>query len=132
MLEDNIGFNISPIDWDAFPTIGRNGTFVSDRAGVMGYFGDVSAKSGITISTSLATKIELDMGLVPGTLQNGFKVRQVMGLQTLQPSSPMSGNAFFLGPGNHLPSGAPEMVIESIPTIDNANVKTILQVKVRK
>jgi hypothetical protein len=132
MLRENVGFNISPIDWDAFPTIGRSGTFVSDRQGVMSYFGNISQKSEITISTSLASKIELDMGLEPGTLLNGFKVRQIDGIQGLQPVSPMAGNAYFRGAGMHLPGGAPEVVINSVPTVDNGFVKTILEVKVKR
>ncbi|MGZ5198716.1 MAG: two-partner secretion domain-containing protein [Telluria sp.] len=132
MLADNVGFNISPADWDVYPTIGRNGTFVSDRQGVMSYFSHAPVGSEVTISPSLASKIELDMGLEPGSLQNGFNVRRVDGLQAMQPSSPMNGNAYFRGPGMHLPSGAPELVVNSIPTVDNAFVKTILKVKVRR
>jgi|TARA_R110001583_G_scaffold138403_1_gene290021 hypothetical protein len=43
----------------------------------------------------------------------------------------MEGNQFFRGPGNHLPGGAPEMVIDSIPTVDTGNVKTLLEVLVK-
>lgn len=132
MLQDDIGFNISPLAWDQYPTIGRNGTFVSDRQGVMSYFGNVVGRYEITISPAVATQIEKDMGLVLGTLQDGFKVRQVTGLKRLQPKSPLEGNQYFLGAGNHLPSGAPEMVIQSIPTVDNNSINTILKVKVPK
>lgn len=132
MLQDNVGFNISPTAWDAYPTIGRNGTFVSDKQGVMNYFGDLDGKTEVIISSALATKIEKDIGLVPGTLQDGFKIRQVTGVQNMQPLSPMEGNQYFQGAGNHLPGGAPEMVINSIPTVDNSVVNTILKVKVGK
>ena len=71
------------------------------------------------------------MGLTPGSLQDGFKVRQVTGITDMMPNSPMSGNQYFLGAGNHLPGGAPEMVINPIPTIDNAAVKTLFEVTVR-
>lgn len=40
MLQDNKGFNISPTDWDAYPSIGRNGTFITDCKGALGYFGN--------------------------------------------------------------------------------------------
>ncbi|MTV41477.1 type IV secretion protein Rhs [Duganella radicis] len=130
MLQDNVGYNISPTSWDAYPTIGRNGTFVSDRAGVIDYFGDVAGKTNITVPANTASQIEADMGLVPGTLQGGFKIRQVTGIQGMFANSPMEGNQFFLGAGNHLPGGAPEMVIQSIPTVDNHAVQTILKVKV--
>ena len=76
--------------------------------------------------------MEKDMGLVPGSLQDGFKVRQINGLQNLEPRSPMEGNQYFLGPGNHLPGGAPEMVVNSVPTKDNDFVTTIMNVKVDK
>jgi hypothetical protein len=132
MLQDNVGFNINLTAWDAYPTIGRNGTFVSDKQGVMNYFGNLGGKTEITISPALATQIEKDMGLVPGTLQDGFKVRQVTGIRGMQPLSPMEGNQYFQGAGNHLPGGAPEMVINSIPTVDSSVVNTILKVKVGK
>lgn len=130
MLQDDVGFNISPISWDKYPTIGRNGTFVSDRQGVMSYFGDVSGKTEITISPSLAAKIEKDMGLIPGSLQEGFKVRQVTGLKSMEPVSPLEGNQYFRGPGNHLPGGAPEMVVRSISTVDSDAVTTLLKVRI--
>ncbi|WP_205631656.1 hypothetical protein [Collimonas pratensis] len=130
ILQDNVGFNISPTAWDAYPTIGRNGTFVSDQRGIMGYFGNAAGKSEITVAPSTVTQIENDMGLVPGSLQDGFKVRQVTGVRDMSPVSPLEGNQYFLGAGNHLPGGAPEMVINSIPTIDNSLVNTILKVKV--
>ena len=97
----------------------------------MGYFGDVAGKTEITIPRSLATKIENDMGLVPGSLKDGFKVRQVNGIRDMSPRSPLEGNQYFLGPGNHLPGGAPEMVIHSIPTVDNDVVSTLLKVSVK-
>lgn len=38
---------------------------------------------------------------------------------------PLEGNRFFEGSGMHLPGGAPELVIDSIPAIDVPHVKTI-------
>jgi len=130
MLQDNIGFNISPTAWDAYPTIGRNGTFISDEQGIMNYFGDIIGKTEITLPASTVAQIEQDMGLIPGTLKDGFKVRQVTEITEISPRSPLEGNQYFLGAGNHLPGGAPEMVIDSIPTADNEFVKTLLNVKV--
>jgi len=49
----------------------------------------------------------------------------------MSPRSPLEGNQYFLGPGNHLPGGAPEMVIHSIPTVDNDVVSTLLKVSVK-
>jgi hypothetical protein len=44
----------------------------------------------------------------------------------------MAGNNYFRGAGMHLPGGAPEVVINSVPTVDNGFVKTLLEVKVKK
>jgi YD repeat-containing protein len=131
MLADNEAFNISPKSWDQYPTIGRNGTFVTDRAGVMKYFDDVPAgQTKVVISAERAAVIEADMGLVAGTLEDGFKLRQVTGVRDMMPNSPTVGNEHFLGAGRHLPGGAPEMVINSIPTVDNAAVRTLMEVRV--
>ncbi|TWB13084.1 RHS repeat-associated protein [Nitrospirillum amazonense] len=130
MLEDDVGYNISPTAWDQYPTIGRAGTFVTDQEGAMKYFGDVSGKQSITIPRATAVQMEQDMGLNPGSLQDGFKVRQVSGLQDLAPRSPLEGNDYFRGGGNHLPGGAPEMVVNSVPTTDNSYVSTLLNVSV--
>ncbi|WP_287881315.1 hypothetical protein [Aquitalea sp.] len=131
MLQSDTGYNLSPIAWDSYPTIGRHGTYVTDQITINNYFGNISGVSSTTITKSQAAQIEVDMGLQPGSLQNGFKVRQVDSIQKMQPNSPLSGNEYFMGAGNHLPSGSPEMVIQSIPTTDTATVKTILNVKVQ-
>ena len=115
MLQDNVGYNISPKSWDQFPSIGRDGSFITDKEGTLKYFNGV--KSGdITISKSLAASIEKDMGLDPGSLNGGFNVRKIDGISDMQPRSPLSGNDYFRGPGQHLPGGAPEVVINSVPT----------------
>lgn len=46
------------------------------------------------------------------------------------PRSPMEGNDYFLGAGNHLPGGAPEMVVDSIPTVDGDGVTTLVTIMV--
>ena len=129
MLDNNVGYNISPTAWDQYGTIGREGTFLSDQQGVMKYFGDVQG-SETTLSKAQVGQIEQEMGLSPGSLQDGFKVRQVTGLTDMAPRSPLAGNEFFQGPGMHLPGGAPELVVDPISTADNAAVKTLFQVKV--
>jgi hypothetical protein len=131
MLDDNVGFNISPTAWDAYPTIGRQGTYITDKAGALDYFGDTAGRSTIDISKDLASKVEADMGLTPGSLSGGFKVRQVSGIRGMLPSSPTTGNAYFWGAGNHLPGGAPEMVVSPISTVDNSAVTTLFKVRVK-
>jgi hypothetical protein len=131
MLVDNVGYNVSPTSWDQYPTIGRNGTFVSDRKALTDILGDMDGRSDITLTRVQAMKMEGELGLEPGSLQDGFKIRRVTGLMDMTPLSPLEGNAYFLGPGNHLPGGGPELVVRSIPTTDTATIKTILNVKVR-
>ncbi|WP_167359967.1 hypothetical protein [Pseudomonas cannabina] len=53
------------------------------------------------------------------------------GITEMSPNSPLQGNEYFQGSGQHLPGGAPEMVIESNPTVDSAKVKTITTVIVK-
>ncbi|WP_205534255.1 RHS repeat domain-containing protein, partial [Pectobacterium brasiliense] len=115
MLEDDVGYNISPTSWDQYPSIGRDGTFVTDKEGALKYFDGVQG-SETSISRSMAERIEKDMGLNPGSLKDGFNVRKIEGITNMQPRSPLGGNDYFLGPGQHLPGGAPEMVINSVPT----------------
>lgn len=131
MLKDDIGYNISPTSWDEFPSIGRNGTFISDSEGILGYFKNHPLNGKTTITKDLATKIEADTGLEPGTLHAGFKIRKITSITNANPRSPLEGNKYFLGKGEHLPGGAPEVVIDSIPTKDSIFVKTILEVEVK-
>ncbi|WOX04034.1 hypothetical protein [Microbulbifer pacificus] len=131
MLEDNIGFNVSPTEWDEYPTIGRNGTFISDMQGITDVLGKLPEKSPAVISKKKATELEEAFGLTPGTLNDGFKVRKIENVIDRMSRSPLEGNEYFLGPGNHLPGGAPEIVIDSIPTTDGNGVSTLLEVYVR-
>lgn len=131
MLDANTGFNVSPTSWDNYPTIGRNGTYITDQQAITNLTGPLNAGGETVITSSQAAQLEQAMGLQPGSLANGFKVRQVSGITDMAPRSPMEGNQYFQGPGQHLPGGGPEMVIESISTIDSANVKTTTTVKVK-
>ena len=128
MLKGNVAYNISPVEWDQYPTIGRNGSFVTDRQGISDVIGEFDNLSGI--SQSQATQLESAFGLEPKSLDGGFKIREVTNIQAMAPRSPLEGNRFFEGPGMHLPGGAPELVIDSIPTIDVPQVKTITQIKI--
>lgn len=125
MLQDDFGYNISPTSWDQFPSIGRDGSFITDKAGALKYFNGVQ-NGKVTIPKSLATTIEKDMGLNPGTLSDGFNIRKTDGISNIQSRSPLSGNDYFLGPGKHLPGGAPEVVINSVPT----SISVTIQVNV--
>ncbi len=83
------------------------------------------------ITKSQASQLEQSMGLQPGSMVNGFKVRQVDRITEMSPNSPLQGNEYFQGAGQHLPGGGPEMVIESISTVDSEKVKTITTVIVK-
>jgi hypothetical protein len=61
-----------------------------------------------------------------------IKIRQIDGIRDLYPRSTLEGNEYFLGPGEHLPGGGPEMVIDSIPISDSKGVTTIMQIFVEK
>ncbi len=126
MLRNDVGYNISPKSWDEYPSIGGGGTFVTDKNGALKYFGNAH-NSELTISKSLVNKIERDMGLKPNSLSEGFNIRRVEGISEMNPRSPLEGNRYFLGPGNHLPGGAPGMVINSIPS----STSSILKVNVK-
>ncbi|MBP7546527.1 MAG: hypothetical protein KA754_01090 [Corallincola sp.] len=131
LLKENVGFNVSPTAWDAYPTIGRNGTFISDKQGITDIIGDLPSQSPLTIDKAKAAQLENAFGLEHGALQEGFKIRQVDNIRERMTRSPLEGNQYFLGPGNHLPGGAPEMVIDSIPTVDSNGVTTLLEVIVK-
>lgn len=44
----------------------------------------------------------------------------------MSPRSPLSENNYFKGPGQHIPGGAPELVIDYVPT----STSIMLRVKV--
>lgn len=84
MLQDDVGYNISPKNWDQYPAIGRDGTFVTDKEGALKYFSGIE-NGEATISKSLASTIEKDIGLYPGSLSDGFNIRKVDGISNMQP-----------------------------------------------
>ncbi|WP_400770254.1 hypothetical protein [Methylosinus sporium] len=130
LLDENVGYNVSPIGWDRYPTIGRNGTYLTDQEAISSVIGEAKG-SVATISKERAAALEQAMGLEPGSLAKGFKIRRVEDIANLAPRSPLEGNSLFLGPGRHLPGGGPEIVVDSIPTTDSATVKTLTTVLVQ-
>ncbi|MDE9545336.1 hypothetical protein [Xenorhabdus bovienii] len=103
-------------------------TFITDKQGALKYFNGIE-RGEVTISKATAKQIEKDMGLTPNSLMEGFSVRKVEGIRNMNPRSPMEivGNEKFLGSGQHLPGGAPEMVINSIPTSTTPILKVNVQ-----
>ena len=117
LKNSNEGYNISPTSWDAYPYIGRDGIFISDKQGVMKYFPYVGNFQGITITRAKARVIEKEIGLYKDSLLVGSKVIKISGIREIEPRSPLGGNDYFKWPGQHLPGGAPEMVINPQSTI---------------
>uniref|UniRef100_UPI0018800AB1 type IV secretion protein Rhs n=1 Tax=Xenorhabdus sp. BG5 TaxID=2782014 RepID=UPI0018800AB1 len=118
-----------PISADrSYSEIGRYGTFITDKQGALKYFNGVESGE-VTISKAVANQIERDMGLKTNSLREGFNIRKIEGIRNMNPHSPMPaiGNGNFLGSGQHLPGGAPEMVIDSVPT----STTPILKVNVK-
>jgi RHS repeat-associated protein len=125
MLGKNVGYNVSPEEWFSnFSHLGRFGTFVTDKkafSSVLGHANPGKYSVGRTagrgrISRKQARDLERDLGLEPKSLQSGFRITKVEGIRDMSPRSPLEGNQFFRGPGNGLPGGGPEMVVDPIPT----------------
>ncbi len=116
MLEMNVGYNVSPESWfKEFDSIGRSGTYITDKKALTGAIGNFSP--GSFNSKQQGVALEKVLGLNPGTLGNGFRITEVSGIKEMAPRSPIAGgNEFFQGGGKGLPGGGPEMIINSIPT----------------
>lgn len=66
-----------------------------------------------------------------GSIQSGFKIREVDEISNLNPRSPYEGtNSNFRGLGEYFPRGGPEIVIDSISTVDTDISRVILELKV--
>ncbi|NTF95218.1 hypothetical protein G6L33_18435, partial [Agrobacterium rhizogenes] len=131
MLNDDVGYNVSPSSWDSYPTIGRSGTYITDQQAITDILGPLNTAGETFITIEQQSQLEAAMGLQPGSLAGGFKVRQVTGITEMSPRSPLEGNKLFQGAGQHLPGGGPEMVVDSIPTTDTTSVTTITTVRVK-
>lgn len=128
---NDTGYNVSPAAWDNYPTIGRDGTYLTDEAAITDILGPMNSGGETVISAAQASQLELAMGLQRGSLSDGFKIRRVTGINAMSPRSPTVGNEYFLGAGQHLPGGGPEMVVNAIPTVDSQGVTTITSVVIR-
>jgi len=74
----------------------------------------------------------VELGLQKGSIQNGFKIRQIDNIKNQAPRSPLQGtNSNFTSAGEHLPGGGPEIVIDSIPTSGNKTSRVILELDVK-
>ncbi|VAW62070.1 Rhs-family protein [hydrothermal vent metagenome] len=66
MLNDNIGFNISPTAWDKYPVTGRGRTFISEQPGITDIIGDFSGPSKIAIDKAKKKAQVLQSGKTDG------------------------------------------------------------------
>lgn len=124
-------YNVSPISWDVYPYIGRETTFITDRKAITDVLGDFCEQMSVSIQE--ATRLETALGLKEGSLQNGFKIREISltGMPPERIRVPERGNKHFLGKGKGLPGGGPELELQPrISTKDNAEVRTIALVHV--
>ncbi len=132
MLKDNVGYNVSPRSWDKYPSIGRNGSYLTDKQAITDTLGKLSeGQNTMTISKAQARQLENNLGLEEGSLDGGFKIRKVEGIQQSGTRSPLEGNELFRGAGKHLPGGGPEMQVDSIPTTSSDSVSTTITVEVK-
>ncbi len=125
-------YNVSPISWDIYPYIGRETTFITDREAITDVLGDFCEQ--MSVSTQEATRLETALGLKEGSLQNGFKIREISltGMPPERIRIPERGNKHFLGKGKGLPGGGPELELQPrISTQDNAEVRTIAIIHVQ-
>ena len=124
-------YNVSPISWDVYQYIGRETTFITDREAITDILGNLCEQ--MSVSTQEATRLETALGLKEGSLQNGFKIREISltGMPPERIRVPERGNKHFLGKGKGLPGGGPELELQPrISTKDNAEVRTIALVHV--
>ena len=128
MLDENVGYNISPNSWDKYPKLGPDGTFITDKKALTDVLGPIDGKTEITISKSKARELEKALGLKENSLKDGSKVRSISDITNQNPRSPLKGNEYFKGPGQHLPEGGPEVVIDAAPSTDTESVSTILKI----
>lgn len=126
-------YNVSPISWDVYQYIGRETTFITDREAITDILGNLCEQMSVSIQE--ATRLETALGLKEGSLQNGFKIREISltGMPPERIRVPEHGNKHFLGKGKGLPGGGPELELQPrISTKDNAEVRTIATVSILK
>jgi RHS repeat-associated protein len=107
MLADYVGYNVSPMGTDKYSHVGRQGTYVTDKQAITDIIGPFPKSRPIVVQPEKIADLEKALGLTPGSLKDGFKIREVKGISSMSPRSPMEGNNLFLGPGQHVPGGGP-------------------------
>ncbi|WP_434985195.1 hemagglutinin repeat-containing protein [Vreelandella zhaodongensis] len=123
------GLNITPNNTiNHYPSIGANGTFVTDSRTIESIIGSVpNGATEMRITRQQANTLESDMGLNPGSLEQSNTLSIVSGVADRCPRCPIgdAGNELFLGGGEGLPGGGPELVIDSIPSGGGDGIRQI-------
>jgi YD repeat-containing protein len=132
LIASGTGVNITPmsvIDNAAYSTIGRGGrTFITDLKAVTDIIGPLNGDT-VTITTTQAEQLQTALGLTK-PLESENVITLVNDVASRAPASPIEGNAEFLGGGQGLPGGAPELTIDGIPTRDAGAGLTRITLKV--
>ena len=68
------------------------------------------------ISLYKSWQLEKALGLKARSLIPDFRFTRIPNINKLHLRSPLDGNSLFLKPGQGLPGGGPELIIDSIPT----------------
>jgi hypothetical protein len=63
------------------------------------------------------------MELNSGSLNSGFSIRKIDGFHDIKSRSPLNGKYYLLGPGQHFPGDAPEVIINSVPTSTQVSIR---------
>ena len=144
LLDSNQGYNISGARdevkhpdgslGNTNPPKGPDGgfTFLTDKKAFEDILGELPANgSTVRVNRAQINELEDALGLNPGSLDTGSVLRQVDNVKDLAPASPLYGNEYFRGPGNHLPNEGPEIVINpTIPRVNNPNITSSWTIEV--
>jgi RHS repeat-associated protein len=136
LLQGATGVNINPIE-DALKyrliISGGSpgaGTPVTDLEAIEGVVGTISTGNRMIITQQQAGTLESTLGLPEGRLNNGAIISLIENVGARGPRSPLSGNQLFLGSGQGLPGGHPEINIAPIGTAGGGGIRqVILEVK---
>jgi RHS repeat-associated protein len=128
LLKGAPGYNVSPESWfSKYDRIGRTATSVTDKRAISDILGEFEGKGNrITVTLQQAARLEEALGLEPGSLADRFRISKIADIVGRNPASPLVGNEYFLGPGQGLPGGGPELIITRIPTQIEHGIQQIL------
>ena len=104
------------------PSVGR--TFVTQPQTVEGIIGPLTGDR-IAITAQQANQLEQALGLTK-PLETKNIIYVVEDISSRSPSSPLTGNSLFQGPGMGLPGGGGELTINPIPSAGGPGVKMII------